>query len=114
MNNVLSRCVICCNRNIINDRDTKQGFDIWIVWLRFKRIPEKITISILPSAILAPICKSPPSGPERYGLTIKPVSFLICIAVVPVPHKSYLAKTSLFSLQNWTMSAFCDREQSMR
>lgn len=45
-----------CNGYVPYHRDTQQRLDVWIVWQRLQRIPEKITKSISPIAIFAPIC----------------------------------------------------------
>lgn len=60
---------------------------------------KKITRLTFPSAILPPICWSPPYGPERYLFTSSPVASEILRPVVPVAISSYLAKVSLCFLQ---------------
>lgn len=42
--------------------DAQQRLDVGIVGLRLEGVPEKISMSMLPSATMAPICRSPPGG----------------------------------------------------
>ena len=56
--------------------------------------------------IFAPICWSPPIGPDKYLLTFKSVASEISFAVVPVPHKLNFASVSLFFNAQFTISDF--------
>src|SRR5438128_1268984 len=66
---------------------------------------KKITESSRPSAIAAPTCWSPPSGPLRNRFTGRPSSSAISAPVVPVACRSCLASVSRLKRAQSSMSA---------
>lgn len=67
---------------------------------------KKMTRSILPCAIIAPNCWSPPSGPVMSFSTGSPNSFSIIFPVVPVATNSWFANLSLFFFAHSSSSSF--------
>src|SRR5690606_13598190 len=66
----------------------------------------KITPCTSPLATLAPICWSPPYGPDCIGSTARPVACATMRAVVPVPTRLNRWSSALCSRQKRTMSSF--------
>ena len=56
---------------------------------------KKTRKSMLPSAIIAPIWRSPPSGPDWRQVTGRPSSRCSMVPVVPVPTRSCMASRRL-------------------
>ncbi|EMP77871.1 cell wall surface anchor family protein [Burkholderia pseudomallei MSHR1043] len=66
----------------------------------------KITMSTRPSASSAPICKSPPSGPDSLRSTSSPCACAIRPPVVPVATSRHCASVARYAPASATMSSF--------
>ena len=71
-----------------------------------RKVNRKITKSSSPSAIMEPICWSPPKGPLFIRMMSSPVSAIIKEPVVPVANSLCSFKTSLYLIASLIMSSF--------
>ena len=67
---------------------------------------KKISVSIAPSAILAPICWSPPTGPLRKRCTGRPISYSRSVPVVPVAYSVWLDRVGRLKSAQDSSSCF--------
>lgn len=67
---------------------------------------KNITMSMLPSTMRLPICKSPPIGPLRMRSTGVPSASAIRLPVVPVAMRLKFSKVSLLYFAQLTRSFF--------